>query len=130
MALFSMLIIIMIIDALKETTIRFFYPIVCGYSSNKTAKETEWNARLQIGERENANHLKRDKILCQVQVNDVMMESENNVDEELMNLTMQFGYVCLFSNIFPLAGFFAWFTNIGTILCIYQEFELARRTMP
>lgn len=74
--------------------------------------------------------MERRKIGLQIRINDEQMEDEVNTGEETMNLVMQFGYVCLFSNVFPLASFFAWLANFMTYHSILQEFRIKRRSIP
>ena len=47
----------------------------------------------------------KDKIRQQVLVNNELAECDTDIAGELMELVMQFGYVCLFSPVFPMAGF-------------------------
>lgn len=44
------------------------------------------------------------KIGHQVALNDQLMENEGNISEDYMEIIMQFGYITLFSTVFPLAA--------------------------
>ena len=49
---------------------------------------------------------KIDVIKHQLLYNDELVEQEKNVADEYMDFVMQFGYIVMFSSVFPLAGFF------------------------
>lgn len=78
----------------------------------------------------NPRHLMRKKIEYQIRVNDAQMDAEGDTGEETMALVMQFGYVCLFSNVFPMAPFFAYLSNLLTMRSLMHEFRIKKRTMP
>ena len=43
---------------------------------------------------------------------------------------MQFGYVVLFSTVFPLAAAVCWFANMFNLLSMRMELDLTRRSIP
>ena len=58
------------------------------------------------------------------------MKDDQEIAHNYMDLVMQFGYVSLFSTVFPLAAFVSYVSNALTLKSLYLEFELERRSMP
>lgn len=132
LALFSMLFIVFVIDQLKDTSFRLCKPIFMCYRRDidKLHASYEDKFKLKPHKMNNPRHLMRKKIEYQIRVNDAQMDADNDTGEETMALVMQFGYVCLFSNVFPMAAFFAYISNMLTMKSIMQEFQIKKRTMP
>lgn len=132
LALFSMLFIIFVIDQLKEVLIRLCKPRLFCYRRDidKLHESYEDKFKLKPHKMNSARHLMRKKIEYQIRVNDAQMDPETDTGEETSALVMQFGYVCLFSNVFPMAAFFAYVSNLLTMSSLMQEFRIKKRTMP
>jgi hypothetical protein len=62
--------------------------------------------------------------------NNNLVDAEKSVSEEYMDFVMQFGYIVMFSSVFPLAGFFCWAFNYVKMLSLLNEFQYKRRIMP
>lgn len=73
---------------------------------------------------------KREKIRQQVKLNDAMMDVEEEGSVEQMNFVMQYGYICLFSTVFPLASFICLIANYILFKSVKNEFEFSKRTFP
>lgn len=59
-----------------------------------------------------------------------MKNNDDEIAQNYMDLVMQFGYVSLFSTIFPLAATASYVCNTLTIKAIYLEFEFEKRPVP
>jgi hypothetical protein len=58
------------------------------------------------------------------------MKDDQEIAHNYMDLVMQFGYISLFSTVFPLAAFVSYVSNSLTLKSIYLEFELEKRSIP
>jgi len=47
-----------------------------------------------------------------------------------MDFVMQFGYIVMFSSVFPLAAFFCFMFNGLVLISVLNEFKHKRRIMP
>jgi hypothetical protein len=57
-------------------------------------------------------------------------DKEADVQGEMMELVMQFGYITLFSTVFPLAAFVCYIANCFNLKSIKMELDLKRRSLP
>lgn len=57
-------------------------------------------------------------------------EKEADINGQLMDVVMQFGYVTFFSTVFPLAAFVMLMLNLMTLNTISMEIDLKRRSLP
>ena len=62
--------------------------------------------------------------------NAVLMKDDQEISHNYMDLIMQFGYVSLFSTVFPLAPLASYLCNALTMKAIYLEFECEKRCLP
>jgi|APCry1669190327_1035288.scaffolds.fasta_scaffold83332_1 anoctamin-8 len=58
------------------------------------------------------------------------MENEGNISEDYMEIIMQFGYITLFSTVFPLAPLACYICNLVTMSSIMNEFKFKKRSLP
>jgi hypothetical protein len=59
-----------------------------------------------------------------------MMENGNDISVEQMNYVMQFGFISMFSTLFPLGAFICLISNQILLKSVKNDFEYMRRFMP
>ena len=84
----------------------------------------------EVASHESFRPEKIDMIKHQLLYNDLLDTDEKNVADEYMDFVMQFGYIVMFSSVFPLAGFFCLLSNQLLMASLLNEFRYKRRNFP
>ena len=97
------------------------YLTPCWTRNKKRLLMEKWEDKLKNSreKKDEVKHLTFAVIKNQVLVNEELMEDDTDIAGELMEIVMQFGYICLFSPVFPLAGFVCYVANSLTLVSIF-----------
>lgn len=125
--LFTLLTLLLVFEQGKANLYKWLRPICC-YRSKISQLKAEWEA--EGYDLDENIPTKREKIYHQVKLNDAMMDNENDVSVEQMNFIMQFGYISLFSTVFPLGAAVCLLSNTILLKAVKNDFEYVKRFMP
>lgn len=125
LSVFTMLFVLLVLEQGKNSLARYLRPVCCYRKRVNRVKEQwkKWAKRVEIPPQ-------KEKIEHQIAFNGALMKDDQEIAHNYMDLVMQFGYIALFSTVFPLAAFFSYLSNALTLKSLYLEFELEKRSMP
>lgn len=125
LAVFTIMFVLLVLEQGKNSVARYLRPVCCYRRRVEKVRENwkDWVNRVEIPPQ-------REKIEYQILFNEALMKDDQELAHNYMDLVMQFGYITLFSTVFPLAAFVSYLSNSLTLKALYLEFELEKRSIP
>jgi len=123
LSIFTILFVFLVIENIEKSLMRWSRPRCC-YSRQVNKMKKLWKDKFKSTYKKKVIIPQREKIICQIQFNNEMMSDEQHLAHNYMDLIMQFGYITLFSTVFPLAGLISWMCNGLTMSAHMLEIEL------